>query len=157
MFKLPSLNEAINDPLGASVTVAALPYTAAYDIGSAAYNVLEQPLADAFGFESSSDSAARNAENARRAEAAARLKHYNDSLTADIDKATKSQIEALFTGGASSQVISEYLQNAKDGKGIFGVRRKQDNQVKAYKEAPGRGQSVFSTGAPTILGGGRGY
>lgn len=172
-FKLPTLNElsrdpgrtlgnaigeAYSDPLGTAASLGAQGVkTMLYDLPATAYSLIEQPLADVFGFESSSDRAARNAENARRAEAAARLKHYTDSLSADIDAATKSQIEALYNNGSSSTVIAEYLQNAKDGKGIFGVRKTQDNQIKKYREAPGRGQTVFSTGAPTVLGGGRGY
>ena len=74
---------------------------------------------------------------------------YNDALNnRDIDSITKKEIERLYGSGASLDQISSLISQAKEGKGIFGIRRIANENKKKREDQPGRNALL---GRSTIL------
>ena len=98
-------------------------------------------------------------EERKKQEKAARIKAYNDALSdRSVDSITRREIESLYNRGASSAQLSALLAQAQEGKGLYAVRRVNDNLARIRSDQPGRSQLVSplsgSAGA-NPLGGGR--
>lgn len=87
-------------------------------------------------------------------EAHARLKILNDTLKENIDNTTKNELGQMYQKGASSIALSNLLNDARAGKGIFGVRKVDVSQEQIRQDQPGREQTVLSAGKRTVLGAG---
>lgn len=94
---------------------------------------------------------ASNAANAE--EAQARSDVFNASLQDnDIDSKTRQELAELYDGGASSVDIANKLNAARSGKGIYAVRKINQNEKSIYAQQPGRKQ-LLTLGKDTVLGG----
>lgn len=110
------------------------------------------------GQETSGDKRAREAREEQLRQDRERIQAYNVALGAnDIDETTRQEIRDLFNSGASSAEIGRILGQAREGRGIYAVRRMQESRQKLMAQQPGRRQTVMSLGQGTVLGGGRGY
>ena len=94
------------------------------------------------------DSAMRDAARDRQnKEVAERARLYNDALTdRSIDETTRAEIADLYQSGGNSVKLSELIAAAGEGKGIYGVRKLNDNAQTASRGQPGRSQLVASGG-----------
>jgi hypothetical protein len=68
-----------------------------------------------------------------------------------IDTKTREQLIKLYQSGGSSQQITDVLNQAREGKGIYGVRRTNENQQIIKRIQPGR-QQVLSLGSGSVIG-----
>lgn len=84
-------------------------------------------------------------------ESKARSKAYNAALTEDIDSVTRSEIVNMYQKGSSSVKLASLLNKARDGKGIYAVRKVDDAQKSYATNQPGRAQTVLSLGRGTVL------
>jgi hypothetical protein len=77
----------------------------------------------------------------RDAETRERLDLYNQALNDDtIDIKTRKELERLYDAGAPSSQIAEALNTAREGKGIYGVRKMIVNDKALMRDMPGRKQ-----------------
>lgn len=90
---------------------------------------------------------AREAQEAANAEQTARAEAYNSVVgDAGLDAISRQEIMNMFNSGADTTRIASYLQQARSGKGVFGVRAINQNQATVQAQNPGR--------AATLGGGG---
>jgi hypothetical protein len=103
-------------------------------------------VAAAFGGETRADKEAdaqKNLEKAANAEETARAQAYQDALNAkDIDAISRREILDLYSSGATSSQVGTALTRAKSGKGIYAVRRINENQQNLSADMPGRRQTL---------------
>ena len=90
-----------------------------------------------------------NAGDARK-----RTEEFNKLVGADIDEETRNELYGQFMTGTSTKKISDQLAKAREGKGIYAVRRINQEQLKAVRDKPGRQETVLSLGYGTVLGSG---
>lgn len=65
----------------------------------------------------------------------------NDAFTdPTIDRTTKNEINALNTGNAGNDKISDLIKRAREGKGIYAVRKVDQAQRSLIADMPGRRQ-----------------
>lgn len=143
---LPSFSNPLDKPLDFLKEVAiaplVLPTMGAAAVGMEGFKTVGTMTGL---MESPEQKAAREAEEARVAEDTARAGAYNDALNdAGLDSISRNEIVQMFRGGASSQNIASYLQAARSGKGVFGVRSINEAQAKAQANNPGRASTLGS-------------
>lgn len=94
----------------------------------------------------------------KRQNEAARTQAYNDALTdRSVDAVTRREIENLYNRGAHSTQIASLLAKAQEGKGLYAIRRVNENLSKVRSDQPGRAQlmSPLSGAGAGPLGGSR--
>lgn len=92
---------------------------------------------------SSAQKAAQAAEDDANNETAARAGAYQDALgDANIDTTTQGQITQAYNAGGSSAQIAGIVSAARQGKGVYGVRRINQNQQMLQAQNPGRSQTL---------------
>jgi hypothetical protein len=129
------------------------------------YDAIKGPLSESVGIESEAQRTEREKKEGASAESAARASFYNDAISSrDIDSTTRSEIEGLYQSGASAATIAAVLSQAKDGKGLYGIRRVNANAAAQRADTPGRAQlrptlgvnGTSTLGSSTVTGS-RGY
>lgn len=149
--KLPTVR--VDNPLNTIVDVATAPIKFGVNVNQTIYDSMKDPLAGALGLETGADRAIRMVQEQNAAEATARSTYYNDALNdRTLDATTRQEIASMYESGADSSSIAAALTQAREGKGVYGIRRINENQAAIKKDMPGRGQ-LFSLGASPILGG----
>ena len=104
------------------------------------------------GAKSPEDKAAEEQQAALQAEQTARQTAYNDALNDNsIDAISRRELVQLYQGGATSTQIASQLAAAREGKGIYGVRRINANQQQLMLAQPGRAQTL-TLGRRSVLG-----
>ena len=74
-------------------------------------------------------------------EASGRDKAYRDALEGkDIDSITRSEILKLHSSGGSFSELSTLIASAREGKGIFGIRKISEEKKMMKADRPGRSQ-----------------
>lgn len=82
-----------------------------------------------------------------------RLSAYNSTIDdTTIDAITKNEISDLYNRGASSGELSELINKARAGKGLYAVRKVDQAAKEIRADAPGRTQTVNSLGFTKALG-----
>lgn len=82
----------------------------------------------------------------------ARNQAYADSLSNEtIDEVTRQELVNLYSAGTSSTTLNGILTAAKEGKGIYAVRKMVENNAAVMRAQPGRNQLV-TLGTGRILG-----
>lgn len=147
---LPTFSNPFKNPLGFLGQVAAAPFVlptkAAIDLGGAA---VTGGLEVTGLKETPEQKMAREAQEARTAEETARAGAYNDAINDQgLDSQSRNEIMQMFKNGADSQNIASYLQAARSGKGVFGVRSINEAQAKAQANNPGRNATL---GAGSVI------
>lgn len=126
----------VDNPVNTLVDVALYPVNAADDLWNNTRQEFERafaaPVEDLFkGMDDKMDSAAQ----------AARVQALNDTLNdRDVDDITKAEIQALYDAGADSGRLTSLMAEAKEGKGIYAIRRINYNQKRIAQDQPGRMQ-----------------
>jgi hypothetical protein len=81
-------------------------------------------------------------------EQTARSTAYNDALKdANIDTTTHSEINAAYAAGNDSASLAAIIANARQGTGVYGVRRLNQNQNQLAATIPGRSQTLGGGGS----------
>ena len=83
---------------------------------------------------------------AYRANASARASALANVTKGNYDEITKSEVLTAYQSGASGGSLAQTLRAAAEGKGIYAIRRINENQQKALKAAPGRSQLTAGYG-----------
>jgi hypothetical protein len=156
--RLPTLSDIWRDPVGSVVNIAvnsAAASTGVTTVMAAAPEVANQ-LPTIAGEktlkEQAADAKKKQEEDAAGAEANARATAVNDALSdKTLDAKTRQELLALYQGGAASPDIANKLNEARAGKGIYGVRRVNQNQLALMRAMPGR-QQVLSLGTGSAIG-----
>lgn len=80
----------------------------------------------------------------------ARSDAYGEALTnTNIDEVTRSELINLYNNGTSSTQLQSILTAAKEGKGLYAVRKIVENNAAVMRSMPGRTQLV-SLGAGIV-------
>lgn len=144
----PKLNVNGKDPLQAAVDIATLPYRA----NLAAADRLVDPTRKSFGMPTRDEARDAKIDAERNADANARASAINDALSdKTLDAKTRQELLALYQGGADTSALSSQINLARAGKGIYGIRKLNQNQLAIKAKTPGREQ-VLSLGSGTVLG-----
>lgn len=145
MSKSPiKISNPFKDPLGFATQLVTAPIVLPAVAGVAAGKYVANKTMEQVGLkETAEEKAAREAGEAQTAEEAARAGAYNDALTDQgLDSITRNEISQMFASGANSGNIANYLQAARTGKGIFGVRTINEQQSKFQAANPGRSATL---------------
>lgn len=117
------------------------------------YNTAREEVQGQTGQETDAEKAARLQQEGIQAEQQARTDAYNSAVNDNsLDARTRQDLVRLYQSGASSTQIAAELAAAKAGKGIYGIRRINQNEININAKAPGRKQTVLSLGSGTVLG-----
>ena len=89
----------------------------------------------------------QEAQVAQNKETQGRDSAYRDALEGkDIDSITRAEILKLHSSGASSTELATLIAKAREGEGIFGIRKITEDKQKRKKDRPGRSQ-LLGTGS----------
>jgi deoxycytidylate deaminase len=136
----------------AAVATAGSVLTTGYNSLADTYNSVRTYTQQSTGNETDAEKKARETQDAVNAEQNARSTAYNDALNDNtLDQASRQELVQLYQSGASSTQIAAQLNAAREGKGIYGVRRINANQQALQLAMPGRKQTL-SLGKKSILG-----
>lgn len=145
-------NVSLSNPINTLTDIYALPGRVAADLTENIKREVNGVVAQGTGAASISGIVGVDAvfDRMRTAEQAARAKALNDTIDdRDIDNVTKNEIQALYDSGANSTQIAGLMAAAKEGKGIYAVRKIHYNQDRIRADQPGRMQlSAIKTPAP---------
>lgn len=157
----PTIRNPFNDPIGALVdTSLFLPVKApmaglglwANTVGKAAVGVGVKGLESVGLKETDAQKQERMAAEAKAAEDARRSQLYNAATTDNsLDEISRRELISLYQNGQDSSKIASLLSAAREGKGIYAVRKINQAQQESQKRTPGRAQLFGSTGRGTIL------
>lgn len=90
-------------------------------------------------------------DKANAEEESARVSAYNDALGGDnLDALSRQEILSMYQSGASSADLAGKLQAAREGKGVYGVRKINENMKNVIAVNPGRSQ-LMKLGLGTSL------
>lgn len=142
-----STNDAVSQVVNTTTAVAlgGIDYLAGTELRTQAKDIL------------SPNERARNEANAREADAIAaadsesssRSQAYNDALEGkNLDALSRQEILDMYSSGATSTQLATALARAKEGKGLYAIRKINENEKKIKKDMPGRSQLL---GTSTIL------
>ena len=134
------------DPLGATIN----PIADMVKTQAAVPLDIARTSTDALGLtEPSEVRKARQAEEARIAEETTKSELYNTATQDNtLDDISRREILALYSSGANSGKIASLLASAREGRGIYAVRKINQAQQKQRQQMPGRAQTL---GTGTLL------
>lgn len=149
----PTIRNPFNDPIGSLVDVALLPVTGPAKFWAPTAGAIGGAALENVGLkESAADKQAREAREAKAAEDARRSQLYNAATTDNsLDEISRRELISLYQNGQDSSKIASLLSAAREGKGIYAVRKINQAQQESQKRTPGRAQLFGSTGRGTIL------
>ena len=140
--RVPTLGDIYRDPVGSVVNIA----TAQFQVQAAAAASAINQTPRVFGADSLEGQAKTELQNkadaeARTAEETARADAVNNALSdKTLDATTREELLRLYQSGGDSATIADTLNKARQGKGIYGIRRLNQNQQEIAKLMPGRSQ-----------------
>lgn len=86
-------------------------------------------------------------------ERGARAAAFQDAVSdRTVDNITMQEIMSLYQSGGSSDQIASLLANAREGKGIYAVRKINYQEQKIKQDQPGRQQVQKALGRGVVLG-----
>lgn len=100
---------------------------------------------------------ARNKSNIREEKAAAATAEersalagaYNDALEGkNLDAISRQEILDMYSSGTTSTQLASAIARAREGKGLYAIRKISENRKTVQKDTPGRNQLL---GTSTIL------
>ena len=152
-MSLPSIRNPFEDVIGSIVDIALLPVTGPAKFLASTAGAVGGAVLENVGLkETAAQKAAREAADAKAAEDARRSQLYNASTTDNsLDEISRRELVSLYQSGADSAKIASLLSSAREGKGIYAVRKINQAQQNYQKNNPGRAQLFGTTGRGTIL------
>lgn len=152
-MSLPSIRNPFEDLVGSIVDIALLPVTGPAKFWAPTAGAVGGAALENVGLkESAADKQAREAREAKAAEDARRSQLYNAATTDNsLDEISRRELISLYQNGQDSSKIASLLSAAREGKGIYAVRKINQAQQDYQKKNPGRAQLFGSTGRGTIL------
>lgn len=73
----------------------------------------------------------------------------NAQIDPNVDAITREEILSLYNQGDGKQIFS-LLEKAKEGKGIYAIRKVMNNQRRIETDMPGRRQLMSNTGTSLV-------
>lgn len=149
-----SISNPFKSPLSAITDIFALPVTAPLGVAKTELNLLspitnglEDAGAKTLGLGTASERRDARDAQSRADEQNARISAFNDALTDNsLDSISQRDIANLYASGANSATIAATLANARQGKGIYAVRKVNQAQQDYLHTNPGR-QGLLTTGS----------